>query len=145
MTRSRASGIVYITKVNNWATNWRPGWNQTNKNRGQTLRAPIICSGAIVFFESCSQISFASEEMRCMNSRKRPSERTRPQGSMEREGKVIINFYKKRVPRYVWRRTDTAFNDQVACLFGTRDVVREEFCMSCVMCCVHVHVFIAWI
>lgn len=40
------------------------------------MRAPIICSGAIVFFESCSQISFASDEMRCMNSRK--TKKTRP-------------------------------------------------------------------
>jgi hypothetical protein len=36
------------------------------------------------------------------------------------------------------RRTDTAFDDQVACLFGTSDIVREEFCIrdaSCVCAC----------
>lgn len=28
----------------------------------------MICSGAIVFLDSCSQISFASDEIKCINS-----------------------------------------------------------------------------
>jgi hypothetical protein len=31
-------------------------------------------------------------------------------------------------------RTDTAFDDQVACLFGASDIVREEFCICDVLC-----------
>lgn len=43
---------------------------EQNGKKKRTLRAPMICSGAMVFFESCSQISFASDEIRCMNSRR---------------------------------------------------------------------------
>lgn len=39
-----------------------------NKYYMRTLRASMIWLGAIVFFESCSQISFASDDMRCINS-----------------------------------------------------------------------------
>lgn len=41
------------------------------RTRGRTLSAEMMCSGAIVFFDSCSHISFASEDTRCMNSAKR--------------------------------------------------------------------------
>ena len=34
----------------------------------QTFSADMMCSGAIVFFDSCSHISFASEEIKWMNS-----------------------------------------------------------------------------
>lgn len=29
-----------------------------------TLSAPMMCSGAIVFFDSCSHISFASDDIK---------------------------------------------------------------------------------
>jgi hypothetical protein len=38
------------------------------KKRRSTVRADMICSGAIVFLFSCSQISLASDEIRWMNS-----------------------------------------------------------------------------
>jgi len=41
------------------------GWSSSNT---RTFSAPMICSGAIVFFDSCSHISFASEEIKWMNS-----------------------------------------------------------------------------
>jgi hypothetical protein len=41
---------------------------KTDIGEVRTLRALMICSGAIVFLDSCSQISFASDEIRCMNS-----------------------------------------------------------------------------
>ena len=37
----------------------------------RTFNAPIICSGAIVFFDSCSHISFASDDIKCINSIKK--------------------------------------------------------------------------
>jgi hypothetical protein len=39
----------------------------TSKHK-RTLSALMMWSGAIVFFDSCSHISFASEDIRCMNS-----------------------------------------------------------------------------
>ena len=42
-----------------------------NIQEDRTFSALIIWSGAIVFFDSCSQISFASEEIRWMNSKDR--------------------------------------------------------------------------
>ena len=45
----------------------------------------MICSGAMVFFDSCSQISFASDEIRCMNSARRRTTRQGPRGARARE------------------------------------------------------------
>lgn len=41
---------------------------------GLTFSALIICSGAMVFFDSCSQISLASDDIRCINSEQRSSQ-----------------------------------------------------------------------
>jgi hypothetical protein len=95
--------------------------DRENKGKKETLRAPIMCSGAMVFFESCSQISLASDEIRCMNSRKDWKEK--------KEGKPRprISFAGERVIGNVCTRTDAAFDDQVARLLGAAHVVREEF------------------
>ena len=61
---------------------------------------------------------------------------------MEREGAIInLRLLEHEVGRF--GRTDTAFDDQVACLFGTGDIAREEFCICDV--CVCACVYVAWV
>lgn len=69
----------------------------------------IICSGAIVFFDSFSHISFASDEIRCMNS---AEGQMRPDPSTE----VAGGF------------TDATLDNEVACLARARDVLGQALC-----------------
>ena len=65
----------------------------------------MMCSGAIVFFDSCSHISFASDEIKWINS--------------EEDARVV-----KRVS-VSWHDlfTYTTLDDQIPCLLCTRNII----------------------
>lgn len=69
-----------------------------------------MCSGAIVFFDSCSHISFASEDIKCMNS-------------VAGHDQLGITGRAREVFTY------TAFDNEVSRLLCACDVLREVFCV----------------
>lgn len=86
----------------------------------RTFSAVMICSGAIVFLDSCSQISFASDDIRCMNSTMRVKG---PVLSKAANGKTSgIDF------------TYTAFYHQITRLFRACYVVGQQFCRRKTLC-----------
>lgn len=53
----------------------------------------MICSGAMVFLDSCSHISFASEDIRCINSS--PEWRVSPPARVE-SARVRLHLHSTR-------------------------------------------------
>ena len=78
-------------------------------SRERTFSALIICSGAIVFFDSCSHISFASEDIKCMNS-------------VTGHDQLGITGDARDVFTY------TTFDNKISRLLRARDVLWEVFC-----------------
>ena len=96
-----------------WRTHVQNGAPRTTIAR-LTLRAEMMCSGAIVFLDSCSHISFASDEIRWMNST--AAERASGAARRASRGGAGRDF------------TYTALNDKISRILRARQVVREQFC-----------------
>ena len=74
----------------------------------------MMCSGAIVFFDSCSHISFASEDIRCMNS-----------VQASREARQQVGYDARRANGHF---TYTTLDYQIPRLLRARNVVGQQFC-----------------
>jgi hypothetical protein len=80
----------------------QPGDKHEILREGRTCRAEIMCSGAMVFLDSFSHISFASEERRWMNS----------------TPKKGVNINATGIPIF-FSLTYTTFNHQISRFFRT--------------------------